>query len=101
MARGLTFRKKRNNRLGMLCVGVVVFTLCAVLLFSMLSLYKKRADYNDRIELLNSQIDDEKKRTEELEEYEKYTKTSAYVEEVAKDRLGLVYSDEIIFQPEE
>ena len=37
----------------------------------------------------------------ELEEYEKYTKTAKYVEEVAKEKLGLVYEDEIIFQAEE
>jgi cell division protein DivIC len=27
-----------------------------------------------------------------------YTKTKKYAEEVAKDKLGLVYEDEIIFQ---
>ena len=31
---------------------------------------------------------------------EKYTKTRKYVEEVAKDKLGLVYDGEIIFKPE-
>ena len=43
----------------------------------------------------------QKARTEELIEYEKYTKTAKYVEEVAKDKLGLVYEDEIIFESED
>ena len=47
------------------------------------------------------QIEAEEKRAEDLKEYEKYTKTAAYVEEVAKDKLGLVYEDEVVFQAEE
>ncbi len=37
-------------------------------------------------------------RAKELEEFATYTKTKKYAEEVAKDKLGLVYEDEIIFQ---
>ena len=36
----------------------------------------------------------------ELEEYEKYTQTQKYVEDVAKEKLGLVYEDEIVFKEE-
>ena len=41
-----------------------------------------------------------KQRAEDIEEYGKYTKTTKFVEEVAKDKLGLVYEGEIIFKPE-
>lgn len=47
---------------------------------------------------LNAQIDAETAREEEIEEYRKYTQTKAYVEEVAKDKLGLVYEGEILFK---
>jgi len=47
---------------------------------------------------LNAQIEAENTRTEQIEEYRKYTQTKAYVEEVAKDKLGLVYEGEILFQ---
>ena len=39
-------------------------------------------------------------REEEIAEYEKYTQTKKYVEEVAKEKLGLVYEGEIIFKDE-
>ena len=38
------------------------------------------------------------KRTDELNEYKKYIQTKKYVEDVAKDKFGLVYPDEIIFR---
>ena len=36
-----------------------------------------------------------------IEEYRKYTQTQKYVEEVAKEKLGLVNENEIIFKSEE
>ena len=99
--RRVAFRKRRQNRLGMILVTVVVLMLCLVLTVSMMSLNKKRNNYVERQKNLQQQIDAENRRAEDLVEYEKYTKTAAYVEEVAKDKLGLVYEDEIVFQADE
>ena len=101
MARKVAFRKKRQNRLGMVLVSIVVGMLFVVLLVSMTSLKKKQNSYIEREEALLEQIEKEKARSEELVEYEKYTKTSKYVEEVAKDTLELVYGDEIIFESDD
>ena len=38
------------------------------------------------------------RRNEEIENLETYTKTKKYVEDVAKEKLGLVYEDEILFK---
>ncbi|MBQ7480254.1 MAG: septum formation initiator family protein [Lachnospiraceae bacterium] len=99
--RRVAYKKRRQNRLGMILVSVVVLMLCLVLTVSMLSLNKKRNSYIERQESLQQQIDAENRRADDLVEYEKYTKTAAYVEEVAKDKLGLVYDDEIVFQADE
>ena len=99
--RKVAFKKRRQNRLGMVLVTGVVVSLCLVLTISMMSLKKKRDGYVQKQESLEQQIEAENKRAEDLIEYEKYTKTAAYVEEVAKDKLGLVYEDEIVFQAEE
>jgi cell division protein DivIC len=59
---------------------------------------QKNATYAAREQELLAQIADEDARTLELEELATYTKTKKYAEEVAKDKLGLVYENEIIFQ---
>ncbi|MCR5788759.1 MAG: septum formation initiator family protein [Lachnospiraceae bacterium] len=100
MARKVAFRKKRQNRMGMFMVTIVVGMLFVVIMISMSGLKKKQNAYIEREETLQSLIEQEKKRSEDLVEYEIYTKTSKYVEEVAKERLGLVYGDEIIFEAE-
>lgn len=98
MARQLAFRKKKNNRLGMLCVSFVVLALFAVLMIRGLALKAEVDEYEEQEAVIEKQIAEEEERTQSLNEYEKYTKTDKYVEEIAKEKLGLVYDDEILFK---
>jgi cell division protein FtsB len=61
---------------------------------------QRQAEYDKREARLREQIEQEQQRAEEIDEYEKYTKTKKYAEEVAKEKLGLVKEDEIIFKEE-
>ncbi len=96
--RHVAFRKKRQNRTGMLMVSLVVLMLMVVMVVKCRELSRKQAVYEERKATLSEQIAQEEKRTEDLIAYEKFTKTTKYVEEVAKDKLGLVFKDEIIFE---
>ena len=97
----MVFRKKRQNRLGMFLVLMVVLMLLVVVSLKSAELRQKQETYAARERVLQEQIDAEKARTEEIEEYRKYTQTKKYVEEVAKDKLGLVNEGEIIYKPDE
>lgn len=98
MARRVEFRSKKQNHFGMVMVLVLVAMFCSAIGIKSISLRNKRDEYNKRIQTLETQIAEQNERTRDLEEYEKYTKTSKYVEEVAKEKLGLVYEDEIVFE---
>ncbi|MCR5686943.1 MAG: septum formation initiator family protein [Lachnospiraceae bacterium] len=98
MARRVAFRKKRQNRLGMMLVSFVVLMLMAVILFKGRELKAKQAEYMQREESLQAQIEEEHERTRKLTDYEKYTKTDKFVEEIAKEKLGLLYENEILFR---
>lgn len=56
-------------------------------------------EYQIREENLQAQVDKEKERSKELEEYRVYVQTKQYIEEVAKQKLGLVNPDEILLKP--
>jgi cell division protein DivIC len=100
MARRAAYRKKRQNRMGMLLVTTVVLMMLLVVTVKSVELREKRATYMAKEETLMEEIEAEQARTEEIAEYEKYTQTKKYVEEVAKEKLGLVYDGEIIFKDE-
>ena len=100
MSGRVAIRKRRQNRLGMLLVTVVVLMLLLVVAVKCMELKLKQAIYLSREAQLLVQISEQEARAEEIEEFRKYTKTKKYAEEVAKDKLGLVNEDEIIFKEE-
>ena len=100
MAGKAAYRKKRQNKMGMLLVTTVVIMMLIVVAVKSVELREKRTAYMAREEALMQEIEAEQARTEEIKEYEKYTQTKKYVEEIAKNKLGLVYEGEIIFKDE-
>lgn len=100
MAGKAAYRKRRQNRLAMLLVTIVVLMMMLVVTVKSVELREKRAAYQAREEALLQEIELEEARSAEIEEYGKYTQTKKFVEEVAKEKLGLVYDGEIIFKDE-
>lgn len=101
MAGRIAGRRKRHNKFGMFLVTTVVVMMLIVVAVKSIELKQKLALYQEKEQMLQEQMEEENARTEEIEEYEKYTQTKKYIEEVAKDKLGLVNEDEIIFKDED
>lgn len=59
------------------------------------TLAKKKAEQERLVRL----IEEEEARTAEIADYRAYIETKSYIEEIAREVLGLVYKDEIIFRP--
>lgn len=97
--RRVVYRKKRQNRMAAFLVMSVVTMLLIVVSFKSAELEERKAAYEVREHTLQEQIDAETLRAEQIEEYRKYTQTKKYVEEVAKEKLGLVNDGEIIYKP--
>ncbi len=92
--------KKRQNRFSVILITIVLIMMIIIVSVSRYNISQKQAEYDKREAQLQEQIDDESRRAEEIAEYEKYTKTKKYAEEVAKEKLGLVNENEIIFKEE-
>ena len=98
--RGGRARRVLQNRLSVILVSSVIVILAVVISFASVSLQKKNRVYKAQMNELEKQLDQEAIRSEEIDELEEYVGTDQYVEDVAKDKLGLVYPDEIIFEAE-
>ncbi len=93
--------KKRKKRAGLKTITVMVLIICGIVTYSRTQLDDEAAELARQIESLNRQIDEEEARTAEIEEERAYVQTKKYIEEMAREKLGLVYPDEIIFEEEE
>ena len=92
---------RRRKRFEIRLILMTILCLLLVVSFGKLRLQRKNEAYRQQEQELLAQISEEEKRTEEIEELKKYVQTKKYVEEVAKERLGLVYKDEILFKARE
>ena len=100
---GRTRRRKKDrwgNRMAIIGITVVVISLGVVVNLKSASMKKKDLEYQAREETLLRQVEKEKNRASELEEYRVYVQTKQYIEEVAKQKLGLVKPDEILLKPQ-
>ena len=98
--RRVAYRKQNQNKFAMVLVTLVLLMLIVVVNIRKSELKEKQAAYIARQEELQRKIEDEEARAEEIEEYEKYTQTQKYIEDMAKEKLVLVYEDEIVFKTE-
>lgn len=88
----------RVHKRSMLAVGAVIILLTAVVSVSAMTLLAKEKAYKAQEIELQQQIKEEKKRTKEIDKLETYVGTDTYVEDMAREKLGMVYKDETIFK---
>lgn len=93
-------RKTRNlnSKLPLLGITLVVGVLAFAVGIRSQDLREKEQTYLMREDTLQKEIANEEQRTEDLNEKKVYVKTKQYIEEVARDKLGLVNPDEIILK---
>ncbi|MCP1110833.1 cell division protein DivIC [Lachnospiraceae bacterium PM6-15] len=91
-------KKYRANRASMFLVVLVLLVLAGVISVNSIGLRAKAKQHEATQAELQTQIEAEEKRTEEIEDLEDYVGSDAYVEDTAREKLGLVYENEIIFK---
>ena len=94
-------QKKKENRMGKLCVSGIVFMFLIVMSIQIVKLYKEDQTYIAKEKELNEQLEDATEEQQQLADYEQYTQSQQYIEEVAKSKLGLVYNNEIVFKEQD
>lgn len=75
---------------GLMVISISIFS-------SNYMMNEKLEKYKQKETEVTQKLEDEQRRTQEIAEYEKYTETKSYVEDVARERLHLFYPDEVVF----
>lgn len=96
--RRVAYRKRNQNRFSMFLVSLVVLMIMIVVAVKSVEIQDKIDAKSAEQQLLEEQIAAEESRTLEIEEFGKEVQTKGYIEDVAREKLGLVYEDEILFK---
>lgn len=99
--RKAAYRKKVQNRFSMFLVSLALLMILVVVYISSINLQSRLDTLEAQSAELQAQIDAEKERAEEIEILRKRSQTKEYYEEIAKEKLGLVNPDEIVFKAED
>lgn len=97
-------RAKRNSKYNKIAMIGICFVVCVMLLLLFIegrSVKEKIAANNERQQELTEQIEEEKERTEEIEDMQDYMQSDEYTEKIAKEKIGLIKENEIIFKEED
>ena len=92
-------KKKRKN--GLKIIAVAVLVLFAVITYSSVELQAEKRALEKQKQELEDKYQTEQERSEELEDKKAYMQTVRYIEDIAREVLGLVYPEDTIVRPEE
>lgn len=98
--RRVAYRKRNQNRFSMFLVSLVVLMIMVAAAWRSVELQRKIDARTREKQQLEEQISQEKDRSREIEEFGKKIQTKGYIEEIAREKLGLVYEGEIMFKEE-
>lgn len=99
--RRIAYRKRQQNRFSMFLVTLVIVMILVLVGVRSVELRDKIDAKTAEAAQLDSQIEAERERTVEIESLSKEIQTKGYIEDIAREKLGLVYEDEILFKEDE
>lgn len=91
--------RRKKSRTGLLFITVVVLLMCGIVSYSRIGLEAASQSTQEKLDECNKAkvaLEKEVKQNEK----EKIL-TDQEIEKIAREKFGLVYQDEIIFEPEE
>ena len=92
-------KERRQRKASVIALVVVAVFLLGGMGFYIRSLKQKEANYRAKESELASQIAVESSIAEELENESRLRQTLKYIEQIAREKLGLVFPDEVIVRP--
>ena len=99
--RKVAYRRRHQNRFSMFLVSLVVVLIMIVVAVKSVELQQKIDAKAKEEQLLDEQIASEEQRSRDIESFGKEVQTKGYIEDVAREKLGLVYEGEIMFKEDD
>lgn len=91
-------KKEKKHRKSMRIIALVLVIACLGLGFKTWQVRQEIEEYAVVQEEVSKQISEAEKMQEDIREKLEYQKSDAFIEDIARDKLGLIFENEIIFK---
>ena len=98
MAENRFSRRSRQNHLSMILAVLVVAILFVAVYINGSSMRRELEENQEKNTRMKPEVEEEELRSRSIEEYRAYTETDQFIEQVAREKLGLLYEGETIFR---
>ena len=93
-----TEKKERKHKKSMRIIALVLVTACLGLGFKTWQVHQQIEEYAVVQEEVSKQISEAEKLQDDIREKLDYQKSPAFIEDIAREKLGLIFENEIIFK---
>ena len=93
-------RRRRTGKLGKVLCAEFACLFLTIISINKFMLEDRLVQAKVQNEAMKAYLESENDRAEELEGLKAEMKTRKFVEETARDKFGLAYENEIVFEPE-
>ena len=83
---------------GRLYFAILIAFLIGMLGIQTVNTYQKQLAYKKQEAALEEELKAQQKKSEDLVEYEQQTQSEEYIENTAREKLGMTYENEIVFR---
>lgn len=94
-------RKKHKSNKSLRFLGLVLFILVGVVMVQLSNLYIQDVALEAEAMALEQQIEQAEQEYQDLKSYQAYMETDAYVEELAREKFGLIMPDEKLYKTQD
>ncbi|MBO6164820.1 MAG: septum formation initiator family protein [Eubacterium sp.] len=101
MSKRVVRRKRKQSGFVLFLAMLIMFMVVAACTVRSIGLYRKSKELKVVKANLETQLQEANIKSEQLKEKELYMQTKDYIEDEAKNKLGLVYPDEIVIKPKD
>lgn len=94
-------KKKKRGRSGMGIVAATVLVLFVVITYNKINLEAKNTELHEQKARYEQQLRKYEDEQENIDAYRDYVKSDENIERIAREKLGLVYPGDIVFEAED
>ena len=91
----------KRRKTGISVLAIIVLVICGIIMVRTIQVNNELKEERKKLDRLSSEYDAALSEEQDIAARKEYQETEEYIEDEARNKMGLVYPDEILIVPED